>query len=304
MHPSKGYLLLCLAENPNMKYKGAQEILGNYGLFADSLTQDNWSDLVEEFRKTERPDYYLPGSSTEEGMLYEMSLGIFEGCNRTDRYQNALKILGYPSLREKVERLLFSRMPPDEIARTINTLLGNRAHYVKEDIDTYYHYFCCVEVWSTGEWRRALLDRGFGWGSAVEDVRLGNPDVARFRIGRQMTIQAEELLDEVMAHTFTRLRVLRMQPTTKEVINQTATMSKIGLQAYELASSSTRQLEDVYAQLRGIAQTRKDTTTPSINDLLLEEGAEMAAPRQVSVEDEYREGADDVIDAVFTDTLG
>ena len=287
-----------MANDPDISHEDVKGRLAAYSLFAEALTSEIFDAIKEQFELTRRPASYLPASGLQDDIKYEMELRVYEGMYRTDKYVNAMRMLVVPGLRDAVMRLLFSRMVPDEVARSLNTMTGGGVHFTPGDVTTFYHYFCNVSAWSAEQWRMALMDQGYTSMVAAEDVRLGDPEVARFRFGRNLSVQAEDLLDEIMSHVWTRLRVLRQEPTTREVVNQTATLSKIGLHAYDLAANSTRQLEDVYKQLRSIAQTRTNIATPSVNDLLLEDGAEIASPRARSIEEDYAEN-NDILDAVF-----
>lgn len=268
MHPAKYFILYLMSTGhadaeDNEWIRTALEQLDLFERLATNI-------VLNQFRaEIKLPKNYHPTSRTHVPTIrFQKELRVRDLHMMTPTCKRANDIRENSAAREKAEVLLLSFATFPIVAKQINRLC--RTAYTADDIGAFYHFFFNVELLSRHQWQDAIRRRGRG--AYYKAALVGSPDLARWRMGENITVETREALELAFTTGYMFLQELRGMPfniATVAMYNKTVD----GLvKTHQAMGEAEVRMKDMMEQLERFKQSKRQIEIPGVDTLVSHSG--------------------------------
>jgi hypothetical protein len=199
-----------------------------------------------------------------DSVKFMRSEGIYALHNPDKSAKEAHLIVTNLRARPIIESLLLGRMEPKEIAKKINTRLGE--FFTAEGIESYKHYYWNTDLLSVEDWSQLLADYDVQRQNTLAILQVG-PSMALHKMGFQQLLDSKTILRDMLEGLYFDFREWK---TKDHGINRTRSMTAIAKAATMLDTQLSQSDSALKDSLRAFEQFRMQhakVTVPGLRDV-------------------------------------
>ena len=199
-----------------------------------------------------------------ESVRFLRSEGIYSIHNPDKVIKEANLIVTNLRARPIIESLLLGRMDPKDVAKKVNSRLGE--FFTSEGIETYAHYYWNTGLLKVEDWAQLLSDYDVQRRNAMAIVQVG-PSLALHKMGFQQAIDSKTILKETMEALYFDMREWKAEPRSE---SRTTALTRIARGMVQLDAQLSQADSALKDSLRAFEQFRMQhaqASVPGIKDL-------------------------------------